>query len=207
MLTAMADHGFHERWLVIDALLRRDKPELGDHTIQYCNPARPMTYVRSPQNRRRWEITVLDDEDSAAIAEPETVWRLLARWIVPHEAELERTAVYTFHSLIAEEWRSGRLLLAGDAAHQTPPFMGQGMCAGIRDAANLAWKLAMYVQDQADEILLDSYQTERRPHTRAYIETAIRLGANGVDHAAAGAGTGRRRCRTGRAARRPAAPA
>ncbi len=176
MQTAMFDHGFQERWLVVDALLNADKPELGDHTIQYCDPDRPSTYVRSPKNRRRWEITVLDDEDSDAIAQPDSVWRLLDRWIAPHEAELERRAVYTFHSLIAEEWRRGRLLLAGDAAHQTPPFMGQGMCAGIRDAANLAWKLALCVQGRADDALLDSYQSERRPHTRAYVETAIRLG-------------------------------
>lgn len=176
MQTAMFDHGFQERWLVVDALLKADKPELGDHTIQYCDPNRPSTYARNPKNRRRWEIAVLDGESSDAIAEPDSVWRLLERWVAPHEVELERTAVYTFHSLVADEWRRGGLLLAGDAAHQTPPFMGQGMCAGIRDAANLAWKLALCVQGRAEDALLDSYQSERRPHTQAYVETAIRLG-------------------------------
>ncbi len=174
--TGMEDYGFHERWLVVDVLLKRPKPELGDHSIQHCNPARPATYVRGPENRRRWEIAVLPDEDSARIAAAPEVWRLLAPWITPGEAELERATVYTFHSLIAERWRRGRLFLAGDAAHQTPPFMGQGMCAGIRDAANLGWKLALALDGRVDEALLDSYQSERHPNVREYITTAVRLG-------------------------------
>ncbi|GGF72654.1 3-(3-hydroxyphenyl)propionate hydroxylase [Azorhizobium oxalatiphilum] len=173
---SMDDLGFHERWLVVDAVLRRPKPELGDHTIQYCDPARPATYVRGPGDRRRWEITVLPEEDGRAMVNPQKVWGLLARWLSPDEAELERAAVYTFHSAVARAWRAGRLLLAGDAAHQTPPFMGQGMCAGIRDAANLAWKLAAVVQDRTCDALLDTYQSERAPDVRAYIETAVRLG-------------------------------
>ncbi|MBZ0218566.1 MAG: bifunctional 3-(3-hydroxy-phenyl)propionate/3-hydroxycinnamic acid hydroxylase, partial [Fimbriimonadaceae bacterium] len=139
--TQMEDLGFHQRWLVVDVLLKKPKPELGDFTIQYCDPARPATYARGPGNRRRWEISVLDDEDSEAISTSESVWRLLEAWLSPDEADLERMAVYTFKSAIAETWRRGRLLIAGDAAHLTPPFMGQGMCAGIRDAANLGWKL------------------------------------------------------------------
>jgi 3-(3-hydroxy-phenyl)propionate hydroxylase len=174
--SGMEDYGFHERWLVVDVLLKGDKPELGDHSIQYCNPVRPATYVRGPENRRRWEIAVLPGEDSQKIASEPEVWKLLAGWLTPDEAELERSAVYTFHSLIAEEWRYGRLLLAGDAAHQTPPFMGQGMCAGIRDAANLGWKLAAVVQNRANEALLDTYQSERRPNTAEFISTAVRLG-------------------------------
>ncbi|MEX3011815.1 bifunctional 3-(3-hydroxy-phenyl)propionate/3-hydroxycinnamic acid hydroxylase [Hoeflea sp. TYP-13] len=176
MNTEMEDLGFHERWLVVDVLLNGPKPELGDHTIQYCNPERPATYCRSPGMRRRWEIAVLDGEESDEIATTDSVWRLLKDWLAPGEAEIERKAVYTFHSAIARRWRIGRLLLAGDAAHLTPPFMGQGMCAGIRDAANLAWKLALCAKGLADETLLDSYQAERMPHAREYIETAIRLG-------------------------------
>lgn len=174
--SGMDDFGFHERWLVVDVLLTRDKPELGDFTIQHCNPARPTTYARGPGHRRRWEITVHDDEDAHAMCAPAMVWELLAGWIGPDEAELERAAVYTFHSAVAERWRAGRLLLAGDAAHLTPPFLGQGMCAGIRDVANLAWKLALVVQGKAGDALLDSYQSERAPNVREYIETAIRLG-------------------------------
>ncbi|MFG1178640.1 bifunctional 3-(3-hydroxy-phenyl)propionate/3-hydroxycinnamic acid hydroxylase MhpA [Xanthobacter versatilis] len=174
--SSMDDLGFHERWLVVDAVLRRPKPELGDHTIQYCDPARPATYVRGPGDRRRWEITVLAEEDSRAMVHPQKVWALLAPWLAPDEAELERAAVYTFHSAVARLWRSGRLLLAGDAAHQTPPFMGQGMCSGIRDVANLAWKLEAVVKGRAGDGLLDTYQSERAPDAHAYIETAVRLG-------------------------------
>jgi 3-(3-hydroxy-phenyl)propionate hydroxylase len=176
MATDMEDLGFHERWLVVDAILKHPKPELGDYTIQTCNPERPTTYVRGPDNRRRWEITVLDNEGSDEICEAASVWKLLQPWISPDEAFLERTAVYTFHSTIANAWRKGRLLLAGDAAHQTPPFLGQGMCAGIRDAANLAWKLALCAEGRADHRLLDTYQAERHAHAKEYILTAVRLG-------------------------------
>lgn len=174
--TDMQDLGFHERWLVVDTILKRDRPDLGDHSIQYCNPARPATYVRCPGPRRRWEIAVLPDETDAFITTEAQVWNRLSQWITPQDADLERSAVYTFHSLIARDWRRGRLLIAGDAAHQTPPFMGQGMCAGIRDAANLGWKLARVVQGTADDTLLDSYQSEREPNTAEFIQTAVRLG-------------------------------
>lgn len=178
--SGMEDYGFHERWLVVDVILNEDMPELGDHSIQYCVPERPATYVRTPGLRRRWEITVRPDEDSAEISKPDRVWDLLSDWITPDKAELERTAVYTFHSLVAQDWRKGRLLLAGDACHQTPPFMGQGMCAGVRDVANLYWKLALVCQNkvtgQAADDLLETYETERKPNAREYIQTAVRLG-------------------------------
>ena len=172
----MEDLGFHERWLVVDALLRRPRPDLGDYSIQHCDPIRPATYVRGTGDRRRWEISVLPDETSGAIAEPASVLKLLERWVAPDDVELERIAVYTFHAVIAERWRSGRLLLAGDAAHQTPPFLGQGLCAGLRDAGNLAWKLGAVLDGRADETLLETYQSERAPHVREYIELAVRLG-------------------------------
>ncbi|OWJ77173.1 3-(3-hydroxyphenyl)propionate hydroxylase [Haematobacter genomosp. 1] len=174
--TGMEDLGFHERWLVADILLKGEKPELGDWSLQHCDPARPATYIRGPQNRRRWELTVLPGEDSAEIARPENVWPLLARWITPEEAEIERTAVYWFHSLVATDWQRDRLFIAGDAAHQTPPFMGQGMCAGIRDVANLGWKLIHCLTRGHDPALLASYTSERRPNARDYIATAVRLG-------------------------------
>ena len=174
--SGMDDLGFHERWLVIDVLLKRARDDLGDYSLQHCDPRRPATYVRGTGTRRRWEITVLPDEDSQEIAQPAKVWELLSRWITPDDAEIERAAVYTFHSVIAQKWRNGRLLLAGDSAHQTPPFLGQGMCAGIRDAANLAWKLAGVIRGDAAAELLDTYQSERLPHVREFIELAIRLG-------------------------------
>lgn len=170
------DRGFNERWLVTDLLLTKPKPQLGDHTVQYCNPARPATYARGPGQRRRWEIALLDREDADEMCKPDTVWRLLERWIGPSDAEIERAAVYRFQSIIADQWRAGRLLIAGDAAHRTPPFMGQGMCAGIRDTVNLGWKLAAVVRGEASDTMLDSYGSERIPHVRSYIDTAIRLG-------------------------------
>ena len=176
MGTELDDLHSHERWLVVDLVLHGERPDLGDHSVQYCDPARPATYVRGPGRRRRWELMLLPGEDSAEMARPETVWSLLSRWIGPDEAVLERPAAYTFHSVVARGWRRERLLIAGDAAHQTPPFMGQGMCAGIRDAFNLAWKLAAVLKDQLPSDLLDTYESERSPHVREFIETAVRLG-------------------------------
>lgn len=174
--SGMEDLGFHERWLVIDVLLKGEEPDLGDHSIQFCDPQRPATYVRGTGNRRRWEITVHPSEDAAEMSAPHKVWELLSKWVTPEQADLERAAVYTFHSVIAESWRSGRMLIAGDSAHQTPPFLGQGMCAGIRDVGNLAWKLIAVLEKRAEDSLLDTYQSERIPHVRAYIELAVRLG-------------------------------
>ena len=177
MGTELDDLRSHERWLVLDVLLKRPRPDLGDHSLQFCDPRRPATYVRGVGERRRWELMLMPGDDPATIARPESVWPLLKPWVTPEDATLERPAVYTFHSVVARGWRQGRLMIAGDAAHQTPPFMGQGMCAGIRDAANLAWKLADVVQGRASEQLLDTYESERSPHVREFIETAVRLGA------------------------------
>jgi 3-(3-hydroxy-phenyl)propionate hydroxylase len=176
MGSELDDLGFHERWLVLDFLLDRPRDDLGDYSVQFCDPVRPATYVRGVGNRRRWEITLLPDEESSAMTAEERIWPLLKRWVGPADGRIERAAVYTFHSVVARPWRSSRLLLAGDSAHQTPPFLGQGMCAGIRDAANLAWKLADVIGGRSCERLLDSYETERSPHVRQYIQRAIRLG-------------------------------
>jgi 3-(3-hydroxy-phenyl)propionate hydroxylase len=170
------DLGFHERWLVVDCLLKRERPDLGDHSIQFCEPERPATYVRGVGQRRRWEISARDDESNAALMEPAKIWQLLSRWITPDDADLERAAVYMFHSVVARKWRERRLLIAGDSAHQTPPFLGQGLGAGIRDVSNLAWKLVAVIRGSAPDTLLDSYQSERVPHVTEYIELAVRLG-------------------------------
>lgn len=168
----LQDLGFEERWLVADLRLTGACPDLGDHSIQYCDADAPATYVRGAGEWRRWE-TRLSVADPDALDEPE-VWRRLSRWITSDDATLERAAVYTFRSAIAQRWRSGRVFIAGDAAHQMPPFMGQGMCAGVRDAANLAWKLA--AATGPDDPLLDTYETERVPHVRAFIDMTMRLG-------------------------------
>jgi 3-(3-hydroxy-phenyl)propionate hydroxylase len=176
MGTELEDLKSHDRWLVLDLLLNHDLPRLGDYAIQYCDSSNPATYIRGVGNRRRWELMLPKSFDVSALSRPEEVWALLKKWITPDEARIERSAVYTFHSVLAAGWRIGRLLIAGDAAHQTPPFMGQGMCAGIRDASNLAWKLADVIAATADEALLDTYETERSPHVRIFIEEAVRLG-------------------------------
>ncbi|WP_232232477.1 bifunctional 3-(3-hydroxy-phenyl)propionate/3-hydroxycinnamic acid hydroxylase [Cupriavidus sp. amp6] len=172
----MEDLGLHERWLVFDAVLKRPWSALGDYSVQFCDPARPATYVRGVGERRRFEIMLHPGEDAAEMARPETVWSLIERWMKPEDAELERAVVYTFHALVAQRWRRGRLLLAGDSAHQTPPFLGQGLCAGIRDAANLGWKLSAILRQGAADALLDTYQDERAPHVSEYISLAVELG-------------------------------
>ncbi|KAA1002396.1 bifunctional 3-(3-hydroxy-phenyl)propionate/3-hydroxycinnamic acid hydroxylase [Paraburkholderia panacisoli] len=185
--TELADLKSHERWVVVDVLLDRERADLGDYSIQYCDPERPTTYTRGPHNRRRWEIMVMPGDDEHRLGTSAWIWERLARWITPADAQLERSAIYTFHSVIAQGWRRGRLLIAGDAAHQTPPFMGQGMAAGIRDAANLAWKLADVVGGRLPDSLLDTYESEREPHVREFIETAVQLGTviQATDRAAA----------------------
>lgn len=135
-----------------------------------------MTYCNVTGKRRRWEIMLMPGDDPEQLVQPDTLWRLVAKWVTPEQADIERAVIYTFRSLIAEDWRQGRLLLAGDAAHQTPPFLGQGMCAAIRDASNLAWKLDAVLRGRADPALLDSYESERSPHVHAFIELAVKLG-------------------------------
>lgn len=174
------DLGLHQPWLVVDLVCNPASPRvqsLPDHTIQLCDPERPMTIVNVGGTRRRWEIMLMPGDDLERLVEPDVFWPMMAKWLGHEDAVVERSAVYTFHSVVQEGWRKDRLLLAGDACHQTPPFLGQGMCAGMRDAANLAWKLAAVVKGEAPGALLDTYESERRPHVTAFIELAVRLGA------------------------------
>lgn len=174
--TSMLDLGLHQPWLVFDVRLKTEVPSLPNHTVQHCDPARPMTYCNVTGNRRRWEIMLMPGDDPEQLVKPETLWELVSRWVTPEQADIERAVIYTFHSVIAETWRKGRLLLAGDAAHQTPPFLGQGMCAAIRDASNLSWKLEAVLRGHAEDALLDTYASERAPHVHAFIDLAVRLG-------------------------------
>jgi 3-(3-hydroxy-phenyl)propionate hydroxylase len=163
----LEDLGFDERWLVIDLLVGDEAlARLPAVNVQYCEPSRPATHVVGVGNHRRWEIMLLPGEDPAEAMSPAGVWRHLSRWISANEATLWRSAVYRFHALVAGEWRRGRILLAGDSAHQQPPFLGQGMCQGVRDAANIAWKLGLVLSGEAQEELLDTYGTERSNHVR-----------------------------------------
>ncbi len=165
------DLGFDEPWLVVDVLCNaQGLAKLPRTSVQYCEPQRPCTLVIGTKNHRRWEISLLPGEDPSEAATPERTWALLSRWITPEDGQLWRQSSYRFHALVAAQWRAGRVFLAGDAAHMQPPFLGQGMCQGVRDAANLAWKLAAvlldHVKGAAAERLLDSYGTERGAHVR-----------------------------------------
>lgn len=175
MGTPLEDLGFDQPWLVVDGMLRRDA-DLPARPTQYCTPSRPATFIPSAGAHRRWEFMLLPGEEAATIETPERIRELIAPWIDPDAVEIIRSAVYSFHALIATGWRRGRVLLAGDAAHQTPPFLGQGMCAGIRDAANLEWKLTRVLRGTSDPSILDTYESERSPHVRAFIETAVSAG-------------------------------
>ncbi len=171
----LEDFGLHQPWLVVDSYPRRplDLPEMA---VQYCNPERPATFIPHGRNRVRWEIMLLEGEQPADMETPERIRDLLTPFVDVDDLDVIRAVVYTFHALVARRWRRDRVLLMGDAAHQMPPFLGQGMCAGIRDAANLAWKVDLVLRGRAPADLLDTYQSEREPHVRAVIELAVGVG-------------------------------
>ncbi|MEP6560690.1 MAG: bifunctional 3-(3-hydroxy-phenyl)propionate/3-hydroxycinnamic acid hydroxylase, partial [Nakamurella sp.] len=176
MGSPMHDLGFFYDWLIVDLMLT--EPRVFDPPAwQLCDPARPTTIVPGGPGRRRWEFLRLPHEDIKDLNRMERAWELLEPWDVhPGNATVERHTVYTFQAKWAETWRRGRLMIAGDAAHLMPPFAGQGMCAGLRDAMNLAWKLSLVLQGKADEAVLDSYGPERAPHVREFIDFSISLG-------------------------------
>ena len=177
------DLGFEADWLVIDLTL---KPGVTVESLgiplcgQYCNPVRPTTIVPGGMDGdricRRWEFMRLPHETREEMETTEKVWELLGGWIKPDQADLIRHTVYTFRSLVADKWRDGRVLLAGDAAHVMPPFMGQGMCAGLRDVWNITWKLDLLLRGVVGDGLLDTYQQERAPHVSDVIRASIFLG-------------------------------
>ena len=173
--TDLRDSGFEEPWLVVDLFVDEDASGLPTRCLQVCDPARPHTLVPMPGRRFRFEFMLLPGESADDVQRPEVIERLVGMWIDPAQVTIERAAVYTFHGLVATRWRHRRVFLAGDAAHQTPPFLGQGMCAGMRDAANLAWKLAAATAGSPDA-LLDTYQLEREPHAQAVIDVAVDFG-------------------------------
>src|SRR4051812_7495151 len=178
----LEDLDFDEPWLVVDVLVNeRGLAKLPRVSVQYCEPERPCTLVIGPKNHRRWEISLHPGEDPKQAATPEQTWKFLSRWLTPEDGTLWRQASYRFHALVAAQWRKGLVFLAGDAAHMQPPFLGQGMCQGIRDVANLSWKLASVlrgeVQGDAAEALLDSYGTERKAHVRELTSRIKGVGA------------------------------
>ncbi len=176
MKTKFDNLGFTQKWAVVDLILNKKKDELPDRTIQYSNTQRPATYCRNVGKRRRWEFAIQDHEDEQEILSDKYIWNFLKPWLSPKDAKLERKTIYTFQSAIARKWRKGRIFIAGDAAHLMPPFMGQGMCAGIRDASNLAWKISLCIKNKHSDKFLDTYQTERFSNAKEYIETTMRMG-------------------------------
>lgn len=170
------DLGFNERWLVVDARKRRPI-ELDFDCGQICDPRRPTTVLPLGQKHRRWEWCMLPGETIAELERPETAWRLLGELgITEDDVEIIRQLVYTFEARVATTWQQGRVFLMGDAAHTMPPFMGQGMCSGMRDGKNLAWKLDLVLRGVAPESLLDTYTLERRPHTWDWTVISLEAG-------------------------------
>ncbi|MGI5460988.1 bifunctional 3-(3-hydroxy-phenyl)propionate/3-hydroxycinnamic acid hydroxylase [Streptomyces sp. CA-249302] len=173
----MEDLGFDQPWLVVDVRLRPGAGgELPTTNVQFCETARPSTFIVGPGDHRRWEFMINPGERPEDVSDPAFIRALLSRWLPPEDYDLWRAATYRFHALVLKRWRVGRLLFLGDSAHMTPPFLAQGMCQGIRDASNLMWKLALHIRHGAAGSLLDTYQQEREPHVRQVTLTAKEFG-------------------------------
>ncbi|MFB8416134.1 bifunctional 3-(3-hydroxy-phenyl)propionate/3-hydroxycinnamic acid hydroxylase [Streptomyces albidoflavus] len=168
------DFGFSEPWMVCDFRFRR--PVDVPMALQLGDPGHPTSIISLGPDHHRFSFMLDSAEEFGTESAPERVWKRVAAHLTEEDAELIRVATYTFRSLVAEEWRRGRVLLLGDAAHQMPPFLGQGMCSGIRDAQNVAFKLDLVLRGAAPDALLDTYQSEREPHVRAVTDKGIELG-------------------------------
>jgi 3-(3-hydroxy-phenyl)propionate hydroxylase len=165
---------FVQRWLVVDGLVDRPLARV-PHPHFVGDPERPIVTLPMSPGRHRWEWMLRPGEGAEPFLDPARIAELIAPWLAGEAVETERAVVYTFHARTAERWRAGRVLLAGDAAHVMPPFIGQGFSSGARDAANVAWKLAAVLRG-APERLLESYETERRPHVTSMQRLAVRWG-------------------------------
>jgi 2-polyprenyl-6-methoxyphenol hydroxylase-like FAD-dependent oxidoreductase len=170
------DLGFNEQWLDVDARMKR--PLTFDFDCgQICDPARPITVLPLGKRHRRWEWALLPGETVSEMQRPETAWRLLGDLgLGPDDVEIVRQLVYTFEARTAEQWRRGRTFLIGDAAHTMPPFMGQGMCSGMRDAKNLVWKLDLVLRGLAPDALLDTFEEELRPYVTDWTVISLEAG-------------------------------
>jgi 3-(3-hydroxy-phenyl)propionate hydroxylase len=170
MDTSVEDLNGSQRSLIID--IHAFKPAAGlDPAVGFIisSKDRPFTYVPIQPPMLRFELMLRDADDAAEAGRPANVYRFLSPWLEPGDYRIMRTDAYQWHSRLVHGWRDGRLLLAGDAAHTMPPMLGQGMCSGLRDAANLAWKLALVVHGASEAALLDTYESERSAHVRPFI--------------------------------------
>ena len=173
---SQTDLGFEYDWLVVDVIPKEERV-WRPYVVQNCDPIRPSTLVGSGPGRRRWEFMRLPGESIAGLNTTERAWELLAPWdITPDNAIVERHAVYTFRGSWADQWKKGNVFLAGDAAHLMPPFLGQGLCSGMRDAMALCWRLDAVLRTGAPETLLDSYGPERSEHVQEIIRQAVEIG-------------------------------
>ncbi|MDN7742008.1 MULTISPECIES: bifunctional 3-(3-hydroxy-phenyl)propionate/3-hydroxycinnamic acid hydroxylase [Burkholderia] len=176
MGASLAELGFVADWLVVD-VQPSDPSQWSADVIQVCDPRGPTTMVPGGPGRRRFEFMMLEGENKSEQNNPQAAWARLERWgWTPANAILERHAVYTFRAAVADLWRRERLMIAGDAAHLTPPFAAQGLCAGLRDVIALAWRLDAVLRGAAAETLLDSYGPERQAHATVLVEFAVMLG-------------------------------
>jgi 3-(3-hydroxy-phenyl)propionate hydroxylase len=164
---------YAEDWLIVDA---QGVPGDFDHVEFLCNPDRPTPHMVAPGGRTRWEFMLKPGESREEMEKDATIAELLKPWASADRLRIERKAVYRFHARVCRHFSKGRVFLVGDAAHVTPPFVGQGLVAGLRDAVNLAWKIAWVVQGRASETILDTYDQERRPHATKMIELAKWMG-------------------------------
>ena len=174
---SLVDLSFDQDWLVVDLeLTSSGKKILPDATRQICDPKRPVTLVRGHRDFYRFEFQLQPEENPAEVSNEDQVWKLLSPWLSKIDAKLIRFAAYRFHGVVASAARKERVFLAGDSAHQMPPFMGQGLNTGMRDAFNLSWKIAYVLQNRANESLLDTYEIERMPHARSTVMHSIDAG-------------------------------
>lgn len=164
---------YAQKWLVVDSL---DDPDPSTSVRFFCDPERPAVTVPAPGQRRRWEFMLLPGEHEEEITRPERMRALIQRVGGPQQPRIARAAVYTFHATMARNFQQGRIFLLGDAAHLMPPFGGQGLNCGLRDAHNLSWKLWLVLQGLADPRLLASYTLERQAHTRQMLDFSRFLG-------------------------------
>lgn len=167
---------YTERWVVIDTKVR-DEWDGHDRLRFHCNPTRPTVDCPTPLGHHRWEYPARTDEDEQTLLQHDAIWKVLGdQGITPEHVEILRAVIYSHHVRVADRWRAGRIFLAGDAAHAMPPWIGQGMSAGVRDVANLCWKLAAVLRGDAPDSLLDSYQSERKPHVTEVTRRACMTG-------------------------------
>lgn len=169
------DLGYDHDWLVVDVTLKPGHT-LNNDTVQVCDPQRIVTYVCTKDPYRRWEFKMHPGETAEQMLAQETIFKLIDPWTPRGTYEIRRAAVYQFHAATADQWRAGNIFIAGDAAHQTPPFLGQGMNAGMRDVINLAWKLPLVFDGVADDRLLDTYYAERNAHAHDLVDWAVSIG-------------------------------